>query len=232
MQIDTIVFDVTGTLTDERGTILAAVEQAMRAVGSEDSVAANRFTDDWRARMDEATLAVATGQRPWQSNDDLRRATLEESLAALPYVRVDGERIDDLAHIGHRLRPWPDAPDVLNRLRERYRVVALTNSDLGQVTDMSAAGGLGWHGVLTGSMIRSYKPDPATYDLVIRTLQTHPRRTLIVAAHPWDLRAAAEHGWLTGYFPRPYAESADAADGFDVMARDSADLVAQLTAPR
>ena len=59
------------------------------------------------------------------------------------------------------------------------------------LTDLFAAAGLTWHCVLSGEMVRAYKPDPSVYRFALDRLALDPRRTLMVAAHPWDLRAAA-----------------------------------------
>jgi hypothetical protein len=50
------------------------------------------------------------------------------------------------------------------------------------------------------------------------------------AAHPWDLRAAAQHGMRPGYVARPGEAAPGAGDRFDVHAQDFADL-ALLLAP-
>jgi 2-haloacid dehalogenase len=51
-------------------------------------------------------------------------------------------------------------------------------------------------------MVHAYKPDPAVYRLALDRLALDPRRTLMVAAHPWDLRAAAAQGLRTAYIQR------------------------------
>jgi 2-haloacid dehalogenase len=46
----------------------------------------------------------------------------------------------------------------------------------------------------------------------------------MVAAHPWDLRAAARHGLRTAYVARPGAEPPAPDDRFDVRVSDLAEL--------
>jgi len=52
------------------------------------------------------------------------------------------------------------------------------------LTEMFAAAGLTWHCMLSGKMVHAYKPNPAEYRLALDRLELHPRRTLMVAAHP------------------------------------------------
>ena len=72
--------------------------------------------------------------------------------------------------------------------RRAFHHVALSNGSLSILTDLFAAAGLTWHCVLSGEMVRANKPDPAVYWLALDRLALDPRRTLMVAANPWDLR--------------------------------------------
>ena len=107
-------------------------------------------------------------------------------------------------------------------------MVALSNASLAQLASMSAAGGLAWHGVLSAELTQGYKPDPAVYRMALELLGLDPRRTMMIAAHPWDLRAAAGHGLRTGYIARRGEGIPAPEDRFDVHATDLADLAAQL----
>ena len=79
--------------------------------------------------------------------------------------------------------------------------------------------------------VRAHKPDPAMYEHLLRALQLDPARCLFVAAHPWDLDAAARHGFRTAYLDRAAgspAETAAYSRRFDHVAPDLAALAAQL----
>jgi 2-haloacid dehalogenase len=84
--------------------------------------------------------------------------------------------------------------------------------------------------VLSAELVKAYKPDPAVYRLALDLLGLNPRQTMMVAAHPWDLRSAAEHGMCTAYITRPGEGIPAADDSFDVSAESLADL-AELLAP-
>ena len=60
---------------------------------------------------------------------------------------------------------------------------------------------------LSGALVRAYKPSPAVYELAITSLDLDPSRTLMVAAHAWDLRAAASHGLRTALHRPPGSRS-------------------------
>jgi 2-haloacid dehalogenase len=109
--------------------------------------------------------------------------------------------------------------------------VALSNGNLSMLTDMFTAGGLTWHCVLSGETVRAYKPDPAVYRFALDRLALNPRRTLMVAAHPWDLRAAAAFGMHTAFVQRTGEGVPEPSDRFDLTVPGLAALAAQLLSP-
>ena len=126
-------------------------------------------------------------------------------MTAVGSTDLPAAAVAHLALAGHRLKPWPDAVASIfsKSLSGSFTVVALSHGTLAQLTDLSAAGGLTWHCVLSADLVEAYKPDPAVYRLAIDTLALDPERRMMVAAHPWDLRAAAGHGLQTAYISRP-----------------------------
>jgi antitoxin YefM len=66
--------------------------------------------------------------------------------------------------------------------------------------------------ILSTELVKSYKPDPRTYQLVPSLLAVRPEQVVMVAAHPYDLAAAAEQGFRTAFvhgrrFSRPCLET-------------------------
>ena len=96
------------------------------------------------------------------------------------------------------------------------------------LADLFAAGALTWHCVLSGETVHAYKPDAAVYRLAIDRLALNPSRTLMVAAHPWDLRAAAAHGLRTAYIERAGEGTPAPSDTFDLSVPDLATLADRL----
>lgn len=236
--VATLIFDVLGTVVDEAGSVAAETARALAAAGA-GPAQADHVATEWTRRVEALTSLVAAGEAPWRSNDALRRDALQETLRSagpgrLPPALAGDQAladhramIDDLALIGHRLRPWPDSPRGLHALASHFTVVALSNASLAQLASMSAAGGLGWHCVLSAELARAYKPDPSVYQMALDLLGLDPRHAMMIAAHPWDLRAAAGHGMRTGYVARPGEGTPAADDHFDVYATDLADLAQQ-----
>jgi 2-haloacid dehalogenase len=221
--VETLVFDVLGTVVDEAGSMRAELAAALDQAGA--GQRAEALSAAWARRFDALVSAIREGG-PWRSTDDLNAEALADVLRDGP--KLPEATVRQLGLAGHRLRPWPDAQAALHRLAGRFTIVALSNGNLSMLTDLFAAGGLTWHCVLSGELVRAYKPDPAVYRLAIDTLALDPRRTLMVAAHPWDLRAAASHGLRTAYIQRASEGIPAPSDTFDLTAPDLAALAAQL----
>jgi len=223
-EVDTLLFDVLGTVVDEAGSMRAELAAALGQVGAEQQ--ADALAAAWQDRFGVLVGAIGQGA-PWRSTDELNAQALadvlRDSSVQLPEVAVRR-----LALAGHRLRPWPDSQAALRRLAGRFTIVALSNGNLSMLTELFAGAGLTWHGVLSGEMVHAYKPDAAVYQFALDRLALDPHRTLMVAAHPWDLRAAAVHGLRTAYIERAGEGEPAPSDHFDLTAPDLAGLAGQL----
>ena len=222
--VDTLLFDVLGTVVDEAGSMRAELATTLEhaGVGREQAYA---LAAAWTGRFAALMTSIRDGA-PWRTTDELNAEALAD-------VVPDGRRLPEatvrhLALVGHRLRPWPDSVQALRRFAQHFTIVALSNGNLSMLTDLFAGAGLTWHGVLSAEMVRAYKPDPAMYRLAVDQLALNPHRTLMVAAHPWDLRAAAAHGLRTAYIRRAGVGEPRPSDTFDLTVPDLAALAAAL----
>ena len=224
--IDVLLFDVLGTVVDEAGSMRAELAAALDEAGSQ-AREADALAAAWAGNFSALVAEVGDGG-PYRSTDELNATALAAALRDGPPLPAGV--VQRLAAVGHRLRPWPDAREALTRLAGRFAVVALSNGNLSMLTDSFAAGGLTWHCVLSGEMVQAYKPDPAVYRLAMDRLSLNPNRTLMVAAHPWDLRAAAGYGLRTAYIERAGEGTPEPSDTFDLSVPDLAALARELLA--
>lgn len=228
--VTTLVFDVMGTVVDLDGSHAAQAAAALRQHGH-DPAAAPALAQHTDRLVGQMMDDVRAGRAPWQHHRRLRESALRTTLPAAGLTDPPAELVRTLAAVVTRLDPWPDSPAALSQLRADFTVVALSNADLAELTALSQAGGLAWHVVLSGELVRSFKPDPAVYTQVATTLARSPAQLLMVAAHPWDLRAAAEQGFRTAYVARPGADKPGPDDVFDLAVGDLTELAQQLRRP-
>ncbi|GGL96279.1 haloacid dehalogenase type II [Nakamurella endophytica] len=207
------VFDVLGTVLDERSGFRAALTAVDARLDDPDGL-----VDRWLDRISARVAAIAAGTAGWRPWEDL----IDEGLAEVaPEVHRHHGR--ELATVGRRLPAWPDSARGIAALRGTCRVVALSNAGLLPLVDCSRAAGITWDAVLSAGMVRSTKPDPQVYGFLLDQLGLDPAEVVMVAAHPWDLRAAAEQGLRTAYVRRPDGEP-DGRDDWDWSVGDLVEL--------
>ncbi|MES4903415.1 MULTISPECIES: haloacid dehalogenase type II [unclassified Streptomyces] len=221
--IDAVVFDVLGTLVDEPTGLRAGI----RALDpSLDDAGTERLLSLWRQHIDREQRRILEGDRPYLASDLLDREAA--------HLVADAAGIDDptaiaaLAESGRRLPPWPDTVAGLARLAERFPLIGLSNASRTALLGLNAHAGLRWHQALSAEDARTYKPDPAVYQLAVTVSGRPPERLLMVAAHAWDLRGAQGLGLRTAYVARPVGDPPTSSDRFDLYADDLADLAGQL----
>lgn len=233
-QIRALTWDIGGTVFDWHHTIKHEVARLAAARGADLDPA--RFANTWRRRMFEELQRVRRGDLPWMNADQLHRRVLDELASQHPSLELSAADRDELNGIWHRLSVWPDAPDALRRLRERYTVVVLTVLSTAIAVDSSKHNGVEWDAILSCEFLGHYKPAPEAYLAGVKLLGVEPAQAIMCAAHPGDLRAAMAAGLPSAYVPRP-GESGEGNDGdlspqpdFDINALDFTDLADQLLA--
>ncbi|NGO71700.1 haloacid dehalogenase type II [Streptomyces boncukensis] len=231
--IEAAVFDVFGTLTDWRTSVtaeLAAAGERAELTADWPSVA-----DDWRRAYPVYLRRVVDGELPYRPLDALHRLMLDEVLAERGLEALSGAERDGLVRAWHRLRPWPDVPPGLERLRASTVLTAtLSNGGVGLLTRLTKRAGLRLDAILSAELAGSYKPDARVYRKAAELLQVPPHRLLMVACHPDDLTAAARSGLRTAYLPRAREWGPDAAappppEGVDLVVDDLPSLADALT---
>jgi 2-haloacid dehalogenase len=223
-----LAFDVFGTVVDWYGSIVREVS-ALRL-----PIDPGQFAIAWRAGYRPAMARVRSGEFGWTKIDDLHRLILDDILEKFGLDGLDEPTRRHLNLAWHRLDPWPDVIEGLQRLKRRFTICTLSNGNLGLLADMAKRAGLPWDLILSAEVFRHYKPDPEAYLGVCEVFDVEPAQMMLVAAHHDDLAAARNCGCGTAYIERrhefgpalPKDVSPDAANDFH--ASDFIDLAEQL----
>jgi len=193
-----IAFDVFGTVVDWHGSIVRELESLYPAIDG------HAFAHAWRAGYQPAMARVRSGEMPWTRIDDLHRLILDDILPKFGMDHLDEPERQHLNRAWHRLSPWADSVEGLQRLKRRYTICTLSNGNIGLLTNMAKNAGLPWDCILSAEVFRAYKPDPDTYLGVARTFDLPPNQVMLVAAHQDDLDAAHACGLQTAYVERRF----------------------------
>ena len=229
-----LVFDVFGTVVDWRSSIIE--EGAAWCEGKPVAIDWARFADEWRRRYRPSLDRVRREEIPWTKLDLLHRASLEELIKEFGITGITEEEKDHWNRVWHRLRPWPDAIAGLKRLKRKFTIAPLSNGNFSMLTSLGKNAALPWDAILSADLAKHYKPDREAYLMAADLLDLATSQIMLVAAHLYDLNAARELGFQTGFVHRPFENGpggkADrAGEGeFNVVAEDFLDLAAQLGA--
>ena len=229
-----LAFDVFGTVVDWRSSIIREGQILSAAAGLQVDWPA--LADAWRAGYAPAMDRTRAAGAAWADIDTLHRQILDGLVPRFGLQALGEPELARLNRVWHRLMPWPDAVGGLNRLRARFAVSTLSNGNVSLLVDMARNAGLPWDCVLSGELVRRYKPDPEVYLMAARLLGCAPHELMLVAAHVDDLRGAQACGLRTAYVHRALEFGPDAPPrparpaGFDLLASDFLDLAHQLGA--
>jgi 2-haloacid dehalogenase len=218
--VDAIVFDVIGTLVDEEGT-WSSVSQRLAVEAGLDETA--DLHTPWAEFLEQRMNAVVEGDAPWRPHRQLVSDSAREAITGAG-GNPTAAALALVASLDDEYPAWPDVPPATAALRRNRLVVGVSNGDLDSLARLANANAISWDIALSTGTARTFKPAPAAYRYAIDALRLDPARTLFVAAHPWDLRAASEHGFRTAYVARPGAEHPSTEDQFDLAVQDLSGL--------
>lgn len=199
-----LAFDVFGTVVDWRTSIARESAGFLAEVGLADRDPA-AFADAWRSQYIAAMIGMKKSGREFVPLDVLHREMLETALRAwdVDPAGLDEALLADWNRAWHRLDPWPDAVEGLNRLKARFPIVTLSNGNVALLLAMARLGGLPWDAILGAEVSGFYKPDKRAYLRTAELLAVEPGELCLVAAHHGDLAAARNAGLMTAYVDRP-----------------------------
>ena len=129
--IKVIAFDVFGTTVDWHGSIMQEIQQ----MGL--NIDADQFANAWRSGYEPAMAEVRKGAKTWTKIDVLHRMILDRILDDFKVTHLSEEQIQHLNLIWHRLHPWADTVEGLLLLKRRFKIVTLSNGNLGLLANMA-----------------------------------------------------------------------------------------------
>ena len=207
--VDTLAFDVFGTILDLTGSLEGPVGGLLAELGS--GMTGAEFYPQWRAR-----------QRIEQYQDSLlmlgHGGYLETCRRALAYaLRANGvefapERIARFMDVWRDLIPYPDAVEGLERLSRKYRLVALSNGEPDFLEHLANNRiRFEFDAIISVEEAGFFKPHPAVYRTAARILDANPSEIMMVAAHSFDIMGARACGFRGAYVNRYALPNEDSA---------------------
>lgn len=92
-------------------------------------------------------------------------------------------------------------------MRGRFVTATLSNGNRENLRDLNKMVDDEFAVIVSAADFKAYKPDPAVYEGLVKTLGVQPGEVALVAAHLYDLEAARRLGIKTVYVERPEEEA-------------------------
>ncbi|KII85904.1 hypothetical protein PLICRDRAFT_44328 [Plicaturopsis crispa FD-325 SS-3] len=215
--VQALIFDLMGTCTDWHTSILTTMR---RHPPLPPSVDLSTLASDWRAGFFSAIFASFDAGEASPDIDIVHARVLDTILRErnIGLDVWDSAVRQDLVRAWHTQYAWSDSVEGIQRLKQRFMVVVLANGTTRLQLDIVRSSGLPFHTLFSSQLLGLTKPDPAMYLKALELMGIQPSQAAMVAAHAYDLRAAAKIGMKTVYIHRT---TEDLTEDMDAVKADS-----------
>jgi 2-haloacid dehalogenase len=197
--ITVCMFDQYGTVVDMQGGLVEAATPYLRAKGWTGNP--NSFVTWWRRTHFENSMIDALLGREHTPYREIGHRSLDHVLERAG-IAHGVEEVRALVAAIERLRPFPEVPEALARLRARYRLAVLSNGDPDMLEAAKAHHGIPFDAVISVAVANAFKPHHATYATAAAILGVRMDQVLFVANHAFDCVGAKAAGMRTAFVDR------------------------------
>jgi len=193
------MFDLYGTVVDMQGGLTRAVTPYLKAKGS--AIEPGPLVTWWRRTHFENSMIDALLHRAHIPYREIGRISLSYTLerAGVPHTQ---DEVKQLVSEIERLPPFPDAVEALGRLKQRFRLVILSNGDPDMLEAIKPHLGITFDRIISVAEAGSFKPHAATYRKAAEIMGARPGEILFVANHAFDCVGAKASGMRTAFIDR------------------------------
>jgi 2-haloacid dehalogenase len=101
-----------------------------------------------------------------------------------------------------RLKPFPEVPAALDRLRKKYQLVVLSNGDPDMLEAARPHHGIAFDRLISAAEANAFKPHAATYRKAAELCGVAPGEVLFVANHEFDCVGAKSADMRAAFIDR------------------------------
>ena len=200
--VKALTFDTGGTILDWHTGFRTALADAGAKIGEERDWAA--LANDLRRGSLGRMLNLGEHEPPAHNFDGAHKAALDEVLADNGLDAVsEADRRAIWWDRAHNFQCWPDFPETLPKLRQKFICASFTILSFRIIIDTARRNGISWDAVISCEAIGKYKVLPEAYQTAARFLQLDVSECCMVACHNFDLDAAKAVGFKTAFVRRP-----------------------------
>ena len=219
------MFDQYGTVVDMQGGLVAIATPFLKEKGWKGNP--NSFVTWWRRTHFEDSMIDALLHREHTPYREIGHRAVSHVMDRAK-IRYTKDEVRYLVGEIEKLKPFPEVPEALAKLRTRYKLVVLSNGDPDMLETAKRYHKVPFDKVISVAEANSFKPHVATYTKAAEIVGLKPEQILFVANHAFDCIGAKSADMRTAFIDRrsrPFGESPHQPDILVPTMKDLADAI-------
>jgi 2-haloacid dehalogenase len=197
--IKVCMFDQYGTVVDMQSGLVDVATPFLKSKNWPGNP--NSFVTWWRRTHFEDSMIDALLGREHTPYREIGERAVSFVMDRAGIAHTPREAHDLVAAI-ERLRPFPEVPAALDRLRARYKLVVLSNGDPDMLETARQYHGIAFDHIISVAVAGAFKPHHATYERAAEIVGVPRHQVLFVANHAFDCIGAKATGMHTAFIDR------------------------------
>ncbi len=219
------MFDQYGTVVDMQGGLTDIATPFLQKKGWKGSP--NSFVTWWRRTHYENSMIDALLHREHTPYREIGHRAVAHVMdrAGISYTK---DEVRYLVGEIEKLKPFPEVPQALDKLRSKYKLVVLSNGDRDMLETAKQYHKVPFDKVISVAEANSFKPHVATYTKAAELCGVQPDQILFVANHAFDCIGAKSAGMRTAFIDRrtrPFGETPHQPDILVPTMKDLAEAI-------
>lgn len=207
-EVKALTFDLFGTILDLGGSLTPYIAGFLKSKGSDETP--NRFWEKWRYRQRIEQYQDTIMMMGHSGYHETARRGLVWTLK-LYGISFSTEEIMKLMEAWKELSPFPEVVPALERLKTRYKLVALSNGEP-HFLDHLAKNRIQWNfdNIISVEVIGAFKPHPGVYRRAAAILELEVGECMMVSSNSFDVVGARSCGFRGAFVDRyglPYEDT-------------------------
>ena len=219
------MFDQYGTVVDMQSGLTEVARPYLKGKGWTGDP--HSFVTWWRRTHYENSMIDALLHKEHTPYREIGHRSVAFVLerAGIPYSM---DEVRELVAAIERLRPFPEVPAALARLRTRYKLVVLSNGDPDMLETAKRHHGISFDKVISVAAANAFKPHVATYTKAAEIMGVALAEVLFIANHAFDCIGAKAAGMRTAFIDRrrrPFGQTPHQPDLLVPTMKELADVM-------
>ena len=198
-RIKVVMFDQYGTVVDMQGGLTEIAAPFLKQKGWHGNPGS--FVTWWRRTHFENSMIDALLHKERTPYREIGHRAVAYTMERAG-IRFTEAEVAYLVACIEQLKPFPDVPEALARLKAKYKIAVLSNGDPDMLETAKKYHNVPFDAVISVATANSFKPHVATYTKAAEIMAVPLDQVLFVANHAFDCIGAKAAGMHTAFIDR------------------------------